>query len=124
MTTTAAGADTVTPRRPRFTPEELAKLPQWARRKIEPLQADLAYAHERLAQGPEDSRVFADPYSEVPRPLGDAAVEFVLDPSLGHAGRIRVRLMEDGLLDLNGTGRGLVVMPSASNTVQIGLAPR
>ena len=57
----------------------MTKLPKWAQRRIEVLERDLEYAHQQLSAGPEDSNVFADPYSDTLKPLGkDVSVEFVL----------------------------------------------
>jgi hypothetical protein len=49
---------------------DLSKIPKWARQEIERLRADNEAMAARLAAGPGDSDVFADPYSDVKRPLG------------------------------------------------------
>jgi hypothetical protein len=46
------------------------RLPAWAQNKIGRLERDLEAARKTLAAGPEDSNVFAEPYSAARRPLG------------------------------------------------------
>ncbi len=104
----ADNAATIDPRR--------AKLPKWAQREITRLECDLAYAKDKLAAGPEDSRVFADPYSDPPRPLGhDTSIDFVLGEKWGD--KINVRIDGNGIKVVG--GNRLAVIPNASNVVYI-----
>ena len=91
--------------------ERRDRLPKWAQRELGRLERDLADVQERLAAGPADSVVFADPYDDAPRPLGDAAVRF-------HFGRHRVvvRVEEDGL-EINGSR--MLIEPRAANAIVI-----
>jgi hypothetical protein len=65
---------------------DVDKLPKWAQRKIEALERkiealerEVADLRRTLAEGPEDSDTFADPYSDSPRPLGSGtSVQFVI----------------------------------------------
>lgn len=92
------------------------RLPKWAKQELTRLERDLAYAKERLAEGDEDSRVFADPYSDTPRPLGhDTSIEFVLGPKWGD--KINVRIDGHGIKVAG--GNRLAVIPNASNVVYI-----
>lgn len=96
--------------------ERRAKLPKWAQHELERLERDLAYAKKRLADGPEDSRVFADPYSDPPRPLGrDTSIDFKLGEGWGQ--RINVRIEDDGIKIMG--GNRLSIIPKASNVVHI-----
>ena len=53
------------------------RLPKWAQAELATLRMRLEEARAELAKGPDTSDSFADPYGEVPRPLGmDARVEF------------------------------------------------
>jgi hypothetical protein len=105
-------------------PENLAKLPRWARMEIERLTRNEEYYIAKLKEGPEDSDTFADPYSAAKRPLGrGTTIEFVLgQDEFGLDLRIRARTetQHDGTvyLDVNGSD-GLVVQPRASNSVEI-----
>jgi len=92
------------------------KLPKWAQREIERLQRDLEHAKARLATGPEDSRVFADPYNDTPRPLGhDTTIDFRFSDSWHD--RLTVRIEGNGVRLMGGSR--LVITPEASNVVHI-----
>lgn len=92
------------------------RLPKWAQREIERLENDLASANRKLAEGPEDSDTFADPYSDTPRPLGKGtSVEFRLGPEI--ADKIHVRI-ERGKVNVYG-GDYLRIYPQASNVINV-----
>jgi hypothetical protein len=92
----------------------LARLPKWAQNEITRLRADLEYNEKKLAAGPADSLVFADPYSDTPRPLGNPTVEFGTE----RGRRFRVRLDADGLLEVS-SDEGLKIQPRASNVIRL-----
>lgn len=94
-------------------------LPKWAQREIYMLQGKVADLAERLSVGPQDSNVFANPYSDSPTPLGrDVAVDFRIGPGWKH--RLTVRIEGNRLTILGGDG--IVVLPRSSNFVEIGVA--
>ena len=98
----------------RIEERDLTKLPKWASQEIERLQSNLAYVHGLLEAGPEDSRVFAEPYSDHPRPLGkDAHIEFRPTPDT----KLKVAIEKDGI-EVYG-GDSLMVYPRSSNVVRI-----
>lgn len=103
-----------------MTPQEpdVTRLPKWAQRRLEVLEADLADARSRLAAGPEDSDTFADPYRDVPRPLGRGTMIRFGDVE---GGAFHVNF-EDGQLRIQFSSlrsRGLVVLPESSNSVRV-----
>lgn len=100
---------------------DVAKLPKWAQDHVRVLRMRLQEAHERLADGPEDSNVIADPYSTPPLFLArDTAIRFVLEPTgTRQAGHITVSL-RDGRLNLMGTV-SIDVRPHSGNVVSVGL---
>jgi hypothetical protein len=80
------------------------------------LERDLARAKERLADGPEGSRVFADPYADPPRALGaDTHIEFRLGESW--ADKVTVQIDGTGVRVMGGSS--LVVKPMASNVIHV-----
>lgn len=91
------------------------KLPKWAQQELTRLERNLEHAKSKLAQGPENSRVFADPYSDTPRPLGDAHIEFRVGPGIGQKFSVRI---EGTDLYVMGSD-GLAVFPEASNVVRV-----
>lgn len=96
------------------------KLPKWARNEIERLERDLAYAKAHLMEGPEDSRVFANPYSDLTRkPLGDADILF----EFGDHKKIIVKLTDEGIevYGSSSLSSSLQIQPRASNVVRIKL---
>lgn len=107
--------------------ERERRLPQWAQRELQRLRNDLAYEREKLAAGPEDSTVFVDPYSEVPRPLGKHPnVQFNLPADEPVAGRryalrhVQVRYVDDDHTALRIDARNsLVIRPTASNSAVV-----
>ena len=107
-------------RPPKF---DRSKLPVWAQREIERLERDIEHYKGVLSHGPEDSRVFADPFSSAPRPLGpNPLIEFrVGDDSISD--RIRVRLEDrndDTRIYVSG-GTRMFIYPLAGNSVEIGI---
>lgn len=97
--------------------ERIEKLPKWARQKFTTLMQRVEHYEAKLAEGPEDSNVFADPYSEAPRPLGrDTLIEFVPDKERRH--RFRVSLDDQGNLTVQ-NDRLLAVRPRAANSIEI-----
>ena len=115
-----------------FTPEELARLPKWARDKIDRLHrqiddqkhdvAELVTAldlHATIFPG----AVEIDPYGKMssletrgPRCFPDrTAVDFHLQKH----GAFRVQMKEIGTLEINSTHGTLAIRPCASNLVTI-----
>ena len=96
-----------------------ATLPKWAQNELARLERDLEYTRAKLAQAPDDSRVFANPYSDAPQPLGDADVEFrVNDHDKFKVGLDDVR---DGTVLTVYGGDTLQIEPQASNVVRVRL---
>jgi hypothetical protein len=57
---------------------DVSKLPKWAQLYVEMLQRDLKYAYRQAAEGPGDSDIFLDWYTDQ-KPLGRRkTVRFVL----------------------------------------------
>lgn len=107
--------------------EDLSRLPKWAQRKISGLQdqigvltRNLADAHQNLTAGPADSDTFADPYSEVARPLGKRIT--VRFGGAGFNGTFDVNFA-DGVLQIHGQGGSAIdamaVVPKGSNAVHL-----
>lgn len=98
------------------TTHDLTRLPKWAQSEIKRLTQDNNHLRTKLAEGPEGSNVFADPYSDAARPLGvDTAVEFRIGESWGE--RFIVRL-EGKRLFVSG-GSSVCVHPRASNSFEV-----
>lgn len=95
---------------------DVTKLPKWAQTRIDTLERNNAYLKAVLAEGPEDSDTFADPYSDSPRPLGKRTmIRFdVGDSSREH---FDVRL-EGDVLEVYG-GSALMLRPHAANVVKL-----
>ena len=95
----------------------MARLPKWARDRIDVLQRDLAYANERLAEGPAGSDTFADPYATPPRPLGTGTmIQF------GSGDESFKVHFEDGQLCVSFQAMGprdLAVLPWSANSVRL-----
>lgn len=98
----------------------IESLPKWAQAEISRLQHDLKWLEAKLSAGPEDSRTFADPYSDAPRPLGlDPTIEFRLGEGEARGKRIRVKISEDGeVLEISGDD-SIHIQPRSSNSIQI-----
>jgi hypothetical protein len=100
-----------------YTPEQFSKLPKYAQNRIVKLEQDLAAAHRRLAEGPEDSRVFLDPSNRTPRPLGvSPTVRFYPHGRTGDY--IDVRVDEPGFIAVRTSGH-LLLSTVASNGVEV-----
>lgn len=94
-------------------------LPKWAQNEISRLERDLAYERDKLAQGPENSNTFAEPYATTPRPLGENPnIEFRLGDKWGD--KINVRIEGDKLQILGGSR--ITIFPESSNTFSVGVA--
>lgn len=93
------------------------KIENLAQREISRLRADVEHYKAKLAIGPEDSRVFADPYSDAARPLGNSTtVAFYVEED---GARFLVRLDGEHLNVMLSHGNALHVVPAASNVVRI-----
>jgi hypothetical protein len=102
---------------------DITKLPKWAQREISRLTRDLVANKAKLAQGPENSNVFADPYSDAPRPLGrDTSISFRLTDEDRRSNRVIVRMDGDKLV-IQG-GDSLSILPRASNSFYVRIAHR
>lgn len=110
------------PQAPADEQERLSRLPKWAREKIVRQGETIEYLKDKLRQGPENANVFADPYSETPRPVGkDPVLRF--DTGSDHRLEgFTVRFM-DGELHVQGMAPHvddyLAVFPTGGNTVII-----
>lgn len=103
-----------------YTTEQFDRLPKWAQQEINRLTLRLREANKRLSAGPEDSNVFADPYSDNPTPLGrDALVKFVVGDGSGDV--IIVRRAGNGIY-VQGH-KGIIMRAQASNTVHVQFDP-
>jgi hypothetical protein len=95
---------------------DVTKLPQWAQRRIEKLERDLAHARDKLSQGPENSDTFADAYSENPRPLGQGTtIRFVYGDRWHQQFQAR---LDGDTLHVSG-GNSIFIEPRASNSVYV-----
>lgn len=104
--------------------DDLGRMTKKAADYIELLERNLAYAREKLAEGPEDSDTFADPYSETPRPLGQGTL--VQFGASKHEGTWKVHV-EEGQLSVNFQALGnydMVIVPVSSNLVRLEGRPR
>lgn len=100
----------------------VAKLPQWAQRRILALERSLAHERKRLAEAPA-SDTFADPYAEPPRGLGTGtSIQFVLTRRDDGSPRdyLMARLGADERLHLSGSD-GLLIYPQSSNVAHVKL---
>lgn len=96
------------------------KLPKWAQQELGRLERDLEHAQARLAEGPENSNTFADPYADSPRPLGEGTlIEYRFGESWGE--KFSVRLEGDKLYVMGGST--LSIYPQSSNTFRVGVKP-
>lgn len=122
----------------RFTPEELAKLPKWAQRRIISIQREQIGALERLRErddevGTTDIHVSERGMLDAWRPIptgssirytlggvdGDDDHEAYVDVAIARGGRSQyVGPGEPATLQVMG-GRGLVMQPVSSNVVML-----
>jgi hypothetical protein len=97
---------------------DLSRLPKWAQNEIRLLRREVTHWKERASVGPDDSNVFAHPYSQAPLPLGlNADVEYDLGDF-----HLRISVTPDhaGLSVMSTGSHGfLSVRPQASNVVEI-----
>ena len=109
-----------------LTPEQLARLPKRAQDYIGRLERDLEHAHKKIQDGPVDSNVTLDPYSEsYARPLGkDVTIRYGSEDGTNYT------VKYDGKTDqlqihAHGQKYGdrLVILPSASNSLHLAHAP-
>lgn len=110
------------------TPEQLARLPKWARDHVDSLTRQRDNAVERMTEalaGPEDSDTLADPYMDPPRRLGvGTTVRFQLGERWDAYVDGRVDRDRFGVrLYLNG-GPALNVLPRSSNVIEVELRER
>ena len=100
---------------------DITKLPKWAQSRIQRLERDIAFYQERLAEGPENSDTFAEPYATPPRPLGrETTVELRLGDN-GEAIHVRTERDTRGRRSVYvyGSNMHLSVQPLSSNTLRI-----
>ena len=96
-------------------------LPKWAQQEITRLRADNEAMAARLAAGPSDSDVFADPYSDVRRPLGRGTMIQFGDIENG-AWNVELKR---GILEIHFQSlrySGLAILPSSSSLIRIAQA--
>lgn len=113
------------------TPEQVARLPRWARAHIERLQHEAATARAerdeaRLATDPAHSSALLDPYADIPVGLGkNARVRFVLGPDDGREW-LDVHVVRDYATGRRAVevlgGESVSVRPQSGNVVVVGLA--
>lgn len=108
-----------------LTPEQLARLPKYARDRITYLERDLETALKKLQEGPEVANSFLNPYSDSYRkPLGqNVSIQFGLDDGVHFMVKHEA---ERNRLDIIGYGNHsdrLVVAPRGGNCVHVALAP-
>jgi 23S rRNA-/tRNA-specific pseudouridylate synthase len=106
---------------------DIEKLPKWAQRYVKVLEQRVEDYEAKLAEGPENSNVFADPYADVPRPLGESPViEFnvtnVTFPN-GRPNWITVRYEDEHTLNIN-CSNTMVIHPRASNSIEVKVSQR
>lgn len=98
---------------------DTTRLPKWAQQELYRLERDLESAYARLAEGPENSNTFADPYAKAPRALGDSPmIEFRFGTKWGE--KFQVRLEDDHLV-ISG-GSSLAIHPRSSNGINVAVA--
>lgn len=99
---------------------DITKLPKWAQREIERLAANVAYWEAIATAGPETSntkvrRHGGDTY------LGDSPrIEFMLDDGT----TIEAHTTGGGLRVSSSMGRGINVLPQASNSILVEVRSR
>jgi hypothetical protein len=92
---------------------DITKLPKWAQDKITALENRAKRAEQTLAEGPEDSNVFADPY-RASRPLGlDTHILFEMKED-----SIYVNPQGDELVISSGF-KPIAVLPQSSNFIRV-----
>lgn len=110
-----------------------ARQPQWIRHTLSQLRMRLDEAEKRIAElteGPADSDTIADPYGGYPQRLKrGTAIEFQVGTNhFGEPARVMVRVIRDrngrAVLDLNVTDGVALVLPRASNTIELEVRER
>lgn len=107
-----------------LTEEQLARLPKYARDRIKLLERNLEDAYAKISEGPDNSNVFQNPYSDAyRRPLGrDVTLQFGHDD--GDHFVVKYESAKDRL-DIIGYGRAhdrLAIAPRGGNCVHVVLA--
>ena len=99
---------------------DVTRLPKWAQAEITRLKSDVAYLRSRLMEGPENSTVVAEPYSDSPRFLGeDPVIEFKgigMQPS-----SIRIKRLQLGsnVLVISTDDNAIEVSPQSGNVIRV-----
>jgi len=108
---------------------KIENLPKFAQDEIRRLEREVAYWQGVASIGPENSRAFANPYSDAPQPLGsDPHVQFITVPGEEgtRRGKIKVCLRDrhDGSTELEVyTDEGMLVKPQSSNVITVRSVP-
>ena len=99
---------------------DATKLPKWAQAEIARLERSVAYWQAKASEGPEDSTVFLDDFSDAPRPLGEDPIITFKRCGMGLAD-IRVSRMKPGsnVLDISCTEGTLEVTPQSGNVIRV-----
>lgn len=106
-----------------LTPEQLARLPKYARDHIAYLERDLEHAHAKIQEGPEGANAFLEPYSDSYRkPLGkNVCVQFGDDDGVHFVVKHEA---DKGRLDIIAYGDHvdrMYVAPRGGNCVHVGV---
>lgn len=115
-----------------MTPEQEARLPQYAQRALYALRNRVTRLEQRITQEAEGSRAFANPYDAAPLPLGPHPhVAFYLAPpeeNDTYQDRLTLKLNqitrpgEPECLEVM-SGRNLFIIPRASNVIELYTRP-
>ncbi len=99
----------------------MARLPAWARDRINLLERELAYERAKLTVGEADSDTIADRWSDAPRPLGlGTRIAFVVSRRENGTPRDFLECyIEDGALTVLGSDSRITVHPRASNSIDV-----
>ena len=107
--------------------DRMRRLPEWVKRRILVLEADLAGAQKRLAEAvgaPGASDTVLDPYRTTPINLPNGAVVGFFLPAPHRPAMVRVTIRHESngvMLDVN-CDRQIVIRPRATNSAWIELA--
>ena len=109
-----------------FTPEELAKLPVWARRKVETLERTVHEKQNRInaltdsSLHPDECAVVVQPFHDISFGVpDDTRIVFRLPDGDDARTRDLYLSIYDGRLRMHGDAT-LTIAPSASNSVSVG----
>lgn len=99
---------------------DVTKLPKWAQQEIARLERSVEHWQGVASQGSEDSTVFADAYSDAPRPLGEDPVITFSPIGMG-IGSIRVTRSKRGsnVIEVMANEGVLEVSPQSSNVIRV-----